>query len=85
MRPLAAELAPTRVNAVSPGIVDTPWWDAMPKPARDQFMQQAAQGLPVRRIGKPDDIAQAIVMVATNGFMTGTVVEVDGSGHLARA
>jgi NAD(P)-dependent dehydrogenase (short-subunit alcohol dehydrogenase family) len=83
--PLAVELAPVRVNGVSPGIIDTPWWDAMPPQAKEQFMRQAANSLPVGRVGHPLDVAQAIVMLAGNGFMTGTVIEVDGGGHLARA
>ena len=82
--PLAAELAPIRVNAVSPGVIDTPWWDAMPETAKHQFMGQAARSLPVGRVGRPEDVAEAIVMLAGNGFITGTVVEVDGGGHLAR-
>ena len=82
--PLAAELTPIRVNAVSPGVVDTPWWDAMPKAAKKQFMDQAAQSLPVARVGRPEDVAEAIVMLAGNGFITGTVIEVDGGGYLAR-
>jgi NAD(P)-dependent dehydrogenase (short-subunit alcohol dehydrogenase family) len=82
--PLAAELAPIRVNAVSPGVIDTPWWDEMPREAKEQFMLQAAHSLPVARVGRPEDVAAAIVMLAHNGFITGTVVEVDGGGHLAR-
>jgi NAD(P)-dependent dehydrogenase (short-subunit alcohol dehydrogenase family) len=83
--PLATELAPRRVNAVSPGVIDTPWWDAMPKDAKEGYFEQAANGLPVKRVGHPDDVAAAIVMVATNGFMTGSVIEVAGGAHLARA
>ena len=82
--PLAVELAPIRVNAVSPGVIDTPWWDAMPQAAKQQFMEHAAESLPVGRVGRPEDVAEAIVMLANNGFITGTVVEVDGGGHLAR-
>ncbi len=83
VRPLAAELAPVRVNAVSPGVIDTPWWDAMPTDAKDGYFSQAAASLPVRRVGRPDDVAQAIVMLARNGFVTGSVVTVDGGAHLA--
>jgi NAD(P)-dependent dehydrogenase (short-subunit alcohol dehydrogenase family) len=83
--PLAAELAPLRVNAVSPGVIDTPWWDAMPKEAKDGYFASAAASLPVRRVGSPDDVASAIVMLARNGFVTGSVLEVAGGGHLAIA
>jgi NAD(P)-dependent dehydrogenase (short-subunit alcohol dehydrogenase family) len=84
VRPLAAELAPLRVNAVSPGMIDTPWWDAMPKEQKDGFFRQASETLPVGRVGRPEDVGDAIVLLATNGFVTGTVLEVDGGAHLAR-
>jgi NAD(P)-dependent dehydrogenase (short-subunit alcohol dehydrogenase family) len=81
--PLAAELAPRRVNAVSPGVVDTPWWAGVPE--REQIFATFAKALPVRRIGDSEDVAAAIHMVATNGFMTGTITDVDGGGHLSAA
>ncbi len=81
IRPLAIELAPLRVNAVSPGIIDTPWWDAQPATLREAIFARAAAALPVGRVGTPDDVAAAVVFVATNGFMTGTVIECDGGGR----
>ena len=84
VRPLAVELAPLRVNAVRPGVIDTPWWDAVPKAFKESVFSQTAQNLPVRRVGKPDDVAAAIVMVATNGFITGEVIGVTGGGSLVR-
>ncbi len=82
VRPLAVELAPLRVNAVSPGVIDTAWWDGMPAAVKQATFEHVAKSLPVRRIGAAGDVAAAIVMVATNRFMTGTVVEVDGGGRL---
>jgi NAD(P)-dependent dehydrogenase (short-subunit alcohol dehydrogenase family) len=84
VRTLALELAPIRVNAVSPGIIDTPWWDAAPPSLKTGAFAQAAASLPVRRVGRPEDVAAAITMVATNGFMTGTVIPVDGGAPFAR-
>jgi NAD(P)-dependent dehydrogenase (short-subunit alcohol dehydrogenase family) len=84
VRPLAAELAPIRVNAVSPGIVDTPWWDAMPAEQKQASFQKAAASLPVGHVGQPDDVAAAIVMLACNAFITGIVLEVSGGVSLAR-
>ena len=84
VRPLAAEIAPIRVNAVSPGIVDTPWWDAMPAEQKQAFFRQAAASLPVGHVGQPDDVAAAIVMLACNAFITGIVLEVSGGATLAR-
>ncbi len=79
---LAKELAPIRVNSVSPGVIDTPWWDKMPKEARDSIFEQTSKGLPVRRVGRPEDVAQAVVFLIENTFVTGTIVEVDGGAHL---
>ena len=75
---LALELKPTRVNAVSPGVVRTPWWDSLPSEQREAVFAQTAQSLPVGRIGKPEDVAEVILLLLQNGFMTGTVIECDG-------
>jgi NAD(P)-dependent dehydrogenase (short-subunit alcohol dehydrogenase family) len=76
---LAIELAPVRVNVISPGWVDTPIWDELGMDKRAAFAA-LAERLPARRIGTPDDIAQAFAAVMRNGFVTGTVLHVDG-GH----
>ncbi|MEV6107347.1 SDR family oxidoreductase [Streptomyces sp. NPDC051940] len=83
VRPLAAELAPIRVNAVSPGYVDTPWWDGLAAEDRSAFFKQAADTLPTKRIATASDIAEAIVLLATNPNITGTVIETDGGARLA--
>lgn len=80
--PLAVELAPRRINAVSPGLVDTPWWDALPAEAREAYFAQAAAKLPVRRIAAPEDVAEAVVFAATNRNLTGTVLASDGGLRL---
>jgi len=82
VQPLAAELAPRRVNAVSPGLVDTPWWSGMPVDARQAYFAQAAQALPTRRIATAEDIAEVVVLAATNRNLTGTVIEADGGARL---
>jgi NAD(P)-dependent dehydrogenase (short-subunit alcohol dehydrogenase family) len=76
--PLAVELAPLRVNAVSPGVIETPWWDGMPAEERTAMFAEHAAALPVGRVGRPEDVAQAILLTATNGFVTGSVVECNG-------
>lgn len=81
--PLATELAPLRVNAVSPGIVDTPWWDGLPADQRASLFQEHGDSLPLGRIGRPDEIAQAIYLMATNPNITGSILEVGGGVHLA--
>lgn len=79
-RSLALELAPIRVNVVSPGWVDTPVWDALAGPAKAERLAAMAARLPAGRIGRPEDIAAAFEGVMGNGFITGTVLHVDG-GH----
>ncbi|MGX1546120.1 SDR family oxidoreductase [Streptomyces adustus] len=76
---LAIELAPVRVNVVSPGWVDTALWDQLGMDKEAAFAE-LAERLPARRVGTPADIAQAFSSVMHNGFITGTVLHVDG-GH----
>ncbi len=82
VKPLATELAPIRVNGVSPGFVDTPWWSGLPEDARQAYFAQAAAVLPVRRVATADDIAEVVVLAATNPNLTGTVIETDGGARL---
>jgi NAD(P)-dependent dehydrogenase (short-subunit alcohol dehydrogenase family) len=75
--PLGAELAPVRVNAVSPGVVDTAWWSFLPDDQRRaQF--EAAAGVPAGRIGSPADVAAAVVYLIDASLVTGTILPVDG-------
>ena len=82
VKPLAVELKPRRVNAVSPGVVDTPWWNWLDSEAKQETFNRFAQATPVGRVGKPEDIAQAIVFLIGNTFMTGCVIECDGGLRL---
>jgi NAD(P)-dependent dehydrogenase (short-subunit alcohol dehydrogenase family) len=77
-RALALELAPVRVNAVSPGVIDTPIRAAMPEAARKEMLAKTAAVLPVGRVGMAEDIAQQIASFMNNGFATGSIVYVDG-------
>lgn len=77
---LAVELAPLRVNVVSPGWVDTPIWQDVAGSEAPKRLAEMADRLPVGRIGRPEDIAQAILALLRNGFITGTVLHTDG-GH----
>lgn len=74
-RGLATELLPVRVNVLSPGFVDT----GMHPELLDQKMRQRSQALPVKRIARPEDIASAALLLATNPMISGTVLAVDGA------
>jgi NAD(P)-dependent dehydrogenase (short-subunit alcohol dehydrogenase family) len=80
---LAAELAPIRVNAVSPGLIDTPLWDFMPEEARKNFLATVGAKLPVGRPGQAIEVAEIIAAVAKSGFVNGSVYEIDGGGRIA--
>jgi len=81
--PLAAELAPVRVNAVSPGIVDTPWWSFLPEDQRQAQFEMAAASVPAGRVGAPADVADAIGYLVGAGLVTGTILAVDGGFTVA--
>jgi NAD(P)-dependent dehydrogenase (short-subunit alcohol dehydrogenase family) len=77
-RALALELAPARVNCVSPGIIDTPIRAAMPEAARKEMLAKTAASLPVGRVGLSEDVAQQILALMNNGFATGSIIYLDG-------
>ena len=82
VRPLAVELKPRRVNAVAPGVVDTPWWNWLSAEQKKITFESFAAAAPVGRVGRPEDIASAIVFLVGNSFMTGCVIECDGGLRL---
>lgn len=75
---LARELAPIRINAVSPGVIDTPWWEG--KPAG--MFEEASRRAPLGRAGQSDEVADAVLFLIGNAFVTGIVLDVDGGLHL---
>jgi NAD(P)-dependent dehydrogenase (short-subunit alcohol dehydrogenase family) len=79
---LAIELAPVRVNVVTPGVIDTELWDVLPKESRSATLTSWTERQPVPRLGRPDEIAAVALMLMTNPFVTGTVVDVDGGALL---
>lgn len=76
--PLAHELGPIRVNAVSPGVIDTPWWDKHPEELKRRIFGQVAASTPLRRVGSQEEVADAIVFLAGNSYVTGVILDVDG-------
>lgn len=82
-RALARDLAPVRVNTISPGMTcDTGAYLSMPEAAREGMYSAIAGKLPVGHVGTPEDIAEATLMLMTNRFITGVTLDVDGGGVL---
>jgi len=79
---LAVELAPIRVNAISPGVIDTGAWDSLGDDGKREYFEHIAASNPAGRIGTPDDIACAALFAMTNTFMTGVTLKVDGGEPL---
>jgi len=80
-RAMAVELAPIRVNMVSPGVVKTNLWNDMPNADRESFYTNVGSGLLVKRVGEAEDIAQTYLYLIRQQFSTGQMVVVDG-GHV---
>jgi NAD(P)-dependent dehydrogenase (short-subunit alcohol dehydrogenase family) len=78
---LALELAPVRVNAVTPGLMNTPLLHTAYGAERDTIVQNRAAILPGRRVGTAEKVAEVILILMTNAYLTGEVVQVDGGGR----
>jgi NAD(P)-dependent dehydrogenase (short-subunit alcohol dehydrogenase family) len=75
---LVLELAPVCVNAVTPGLIDTPLLHTAYGAEHDTIVQNRAAILPGRSVGTADEVAQVVLMIRTNGYVTGEVKHVDG-------
>jgi NAD(P)-dependent dehydrogenase (short-subunit alcohol dehydrogenase family) len=80
---LAKELRPLRVNGVSPGVIDTPWWDFLTDEQKAPVFADFAAQAPAGRIGRPEDVAQAIAFLVADSFMSGHIIVCDGGLRLA--
>ncbi|MBV8774502.1 MAG: SDR family oxidoreductase [Deltaproteobacteria bacterium] len=80
-RALALDLAPIRVNAIQPGLIDTPFLDTLGD-RRSAFIAEYSKRLPVGRPGRPEEVADAVLFLMKNGFVTGITLTVDGGGVL---
>lgn len=80
---LAVELKPLRVNVVAPGVIDTPWWDFLPAEQRQAIFADYAGKTPVGRIGRAEDVAEAIAFLISASFVTGQVLTCDGGLRFA--
>jgi NAD(P)-dependent dehydrogenase (short-subunit alcohol dehydrogenase family) len=82
VRCLAVEMAPVRVNVVSPGTVDTAMFDWMGDEKQSKLAAMTASHL-IKRAGTSEEVAQGILFVMQNGFVTGTTIDVDGGRILS--
>ena len=80
-RAVAPELAPRRINAVSPGIIDTPMFAAQGE-ARQRLLEGATRNVLLKRAGAADEVAAAILLALQNDYMTGASIDVDGGAKL---
>ncbi len=80
-RALAVDLAPIRVNAIQPGLIDTPFLDTLGE-RRNAFIAEYSKRLPVGRPGRPEEVADAVLFLMKNGFVTGITLTIDGGGVL---
>ena len=80
-RAVAPEIAPRRINVVSPGIIDTPMF-AVQGDARQQFLDAATRNVLLKRAGRADEVASAILFTLRNDYMTGGSIDIDGGARL---
>ncbi|CAM5764034.1 short-chain dehydrogenase [Labrys miyagiensis] len=81
-RGLALEFSPVRVNAVSPGLIDTPLWSRLDDDAREAMFARVGKSLPAQVVGQPQDVANAVLFLMKTPFATGTTVRVDGGAAI---
>ncbi|WP_329284382.1 SDR family oxidoreductase [Streptomyces sp. NBC_01455] len=82
-RSLALELAPIRVNAISPGVIDTGAWNGFGEEGKAEYFADIRARNPARRIGTTDDVASAVLFAMTSTFLTGETVHIDGGEPLS--
>ena len=76
-RGIAPEIAPKRINIVSPGIIDTPMSPLQGKEREDYYKNTTYNNL-IPRAGTPDEVATGIIFAIENEFITGTTIDIDG-------
>lgn len=81
-RALALELAPVRVNTVSPGLLNTELWNGLADKKRAAMFDTVANRLPVGRVGLPEDAAKAVYFLIDNGYASGSTLYVDGGASI---
>lgn len=80
-RHLAADLAPVRVNAVSPGVIDSGSWDRLGDEKKAALFTKSAAGTLVGRHGETDDVVDAVMWLLRAGFVSGETIHVEGGAR----
>lgn len=80
-RSLALELQPIRVNVISPGFIETPLFDAFGPDGGAAVLKQVAAALPGGRVGRPDEVGEAIAFLLTNRYVNAEILHIDGGGR----
>ncbi len=80
-RALALELKPIRVNVIAPGLIETPLFDSFGAEGRAAIFKQASDTLPGGRAGYPEEVAEAMILLLSNGYMNAEVLHIDGGGR----
>ena len=83
-RGLALELAPLRVNAIAPGYTRSPGFESLLGDDPDAKVREMATVLPLKRVGRVEEVGQAAIALMTNEFINGEVLHVDGAGRFVR-
>lgn len=81
-RGLALELAPVRVNTLSPGHIETPLLHKVLGEAKDSILPAMRASTPLKRLGTPDEAGAATVFLMANGWMNGATLNIDGGVRL---
>ena len=81
-RALALELAPSRINAIAPGYIDTPMLRAALNDQYEEVAKAQSATLPMQRIGTAEETAKAIVFLMTSSYITGEILHIDGGARL---
>lgn len=80
-RAIAVEIAPMRINVVAPGVIDTPMFPVQGED-RDKFLAGATANYLIKRAGRPEEVADAVLFTLGNGFVTGSTIDVEGGSLL---
>lgn len=75
---LSRELAPMRINAVSPGVIDTAWWDFLPDDVKQKTFAEFSTKIGVGRVGRPEEVAATIHHLIVTEYMNGVVIGCHG-------